>query len=87
MTEATSHAAIGEWATAQDQAVLDCLGSESTLPCESTLRRCLQGSDAAALDAAVAGWAGEQLAAEQGRLLAGTGQQLLPANAALHGSW
>ncbi len=61
LTGASSYVAIGEWAAAQGQAVLDCLGSEAGLPCETTLRRCLQGSDAAALDAAVAGWAGEQL--------------------------
>ncbi len=67
LTGASSYVAISEWAAAQGQAVLDCLGSEAGLPCESTLRRCLQAADAAALDAAVAGWAGEQLAAEQAR--------------------
>src|SRR4051812_44511209 len=62
LTGATSYVAIGEWAAAQGQAVLDCLGesgsdAERVLPCEATLRRCVQGTDSAALDAAVAGWA------------------------------
>src|SRR5947208_654746 len=68
LTGATSYVAIGEWAAAQGQAVLDCLGEESSragLPCESTLRRCLQACDAATLDAAVAGWAGRQLAVQR----------------------
>ena len=78
LTGATSYVAIGEWAAAQGQAVLDCLGSDAALPCEATLRRCLQATDAAALDAAVAGWAGGQLAAEQVRVLAAGGQDLVP---------
>jgi hypothetical protein len=48
--------------------VLDCLGDGSAdrvLPCEATLRRCLQATDAPALDTAVGGWAGEQLATQQ----------------------
>src|SRR3954447_13499741 len=65
LTGASSYVAIGEWAAAQGQAVLNCLGSEAELPSESTLRRCLQDTDAVALDAAVAGWAGQQLAAQQ----------------------
>src|SRR3954463_10574902 len=66
LTGARSYVAIGEWAAAQGQAVLDCLGEQPGLrevPCEATLRRCLQGTDPAALDAAVAGWAGSRLAA------------------------
>src|SRR5437764_14331995 len=62
LTGATSYVAIGEWAAAQGQAVLNCLGSEAELPSESTVRRCLQDTDAVALDAAVAGWAGPQFA-------------------------
>src|SRR3954470_21728166 len=66
LTGATSYVAISEWAAARGRAVLDCLGDQrstgATLPCEATLRRCLQTTDAAALDAAVAGWAGAQLA-------------------------
>jgi predicted transposase YbfD/YdcC len=81
LTGAASYVAIAEWAAAQGSAVLDCLGGEAGLPCETTLRRCLQGTDAAALDAAVAGWAGQQLAAEQGRLLGEAGQAMLPVNA------
>ena len=68
LTGATSYVAIGEWAAAQGRAVLDCLGggcSARVLPCEATLRRCLQVTDAPALDAAVAGWAGARLAAQQ----------------------
>ena len=64
LTGATSYVAIGEWSTAQGRAVLDCLGGEPRvreLPCEATLRRCLQATDAPALDAAVAGWAGARL--------------------------
>src|SRR3954451_8491155 len=68
LTGATSYVAIGEWAAAQGQAVLDCLDQQPrrrALPCESTLRRCLQDTDALALDAAVAGWAGRQLAGQR----------------------
>jgi predicted transposase YbfD/YdcC len=67
LTGATSYVAIGEWAATQGPAVLDCLGDGSAdrLPCEATLRRCLQGTDSAALDAALAGWAVGQLAAQQ----------------------
>src|SRR3954463_7434241 len=68
LTGARSYVAISEWAAAQGRAVLDCLADGpgwAALPCEATLRRCLQATDAAALDAAVAGWAGEQLAAQQ----------------------
>src|SRR4051794_6903908 len=78
---ARSYVAISEWAAAQGQAVLDCLDGDASLPCETTLRRCLQATDAAALDAAVAGWAGAQLAGEQARLLAGGGAVLVPVNA------
>src|SRR3954462_10635305 len=66
LTGATSYVAISEWATARGQAVLDCLGRQpvaGAMPCEATLRRCLQTTDAAALEAAVAGWAVGQLAA------------------------
>src|SRR4051795_9486941 len=69
LTGATSYVAIGEWAAAQGRAVLDCLGEgggDRVLPCEATLRRCLQATDSAALDAAVAGWAVGRLAAQQG---------------------
>src|SRR3954467_7155950 len=66
LTGSSSYVAIGEWAAAQGQTVLDCLGSDADLPSESTLRRCLQDTDAAALDAAVAGWAGARLAGQQG---------------------
>src|SRR3954471_10504853 len=81
LTGARSYVAISEWAAAQGQAVLDCLDGDASLPCETTLRRCLQATDAAALDAAVAGWAGGQLAGEQARLLAGGGAVLMPVNA------
>src|SRR3954452_7826573 len=70
LTRATSYVAIGEWAAAQGRAVCDCLGdgcpaSDRVLPCGATVRRCLQGTDSAALDAAVASWAAGQLAAQQ----------------------
>src|SRR3954464_10072186 len=82
LTGATSYVAIGEWADAQGQAVLDCLGGRSAdrpLPCESTLRRCLQATDAAALDAAVAGWAGARLASQQARAACGERCELVSA--------
>jgi DDE_Tnp_1-associated len=81
LTGATSYVAIGEWADSQGQAVLDCLGEGSVdrpLPCESTLRRCLQATDAPALDAAVAGWAGARLAAQQAAAAHAADQLLTP---------
>jgi predicted transposase YbfD/YdcC len=71
LTGETSFVAIAEWTAAHGRGVLDCLGSDAGLPCESTLRRCLQVTDAAALDAAVSGWAGQQLLAEQARAAGG----------------
>jgi DDE_Tnp_1-associated len=84
LTGATSYVAIGEWAAAQGQAVLDCLGeggtaSDRVLPCEATLRRCVQGTDSAALDAAVTGWAVGRLTARQA-LAAGANGGLVPAD-------
>ena len=82
LTGASSYVAIGEWAAAQGQAVLDCLGkgcSARVLPCEATLRRCLQVTDPAALDAAVAGWAVGRLTAAQA-LAAGATVDLVPAD-------
>src|SRR4051794_41192084 len=81
LTGATSYVAISEWAAARGAAVLDCLGAQHSTgaalpPCEATLRRCLQTTDAAALDAAVAGWAGAQLARQQA--LAAGGQRRGP---------
>ena len=83
LTGARSYVAIGEWAAAQGQAVLDCLGEQPGLrevPCEATLRRCLQGTDPAALDAAVAGWAGSRLAAQQAAAARAAGGALVPAD-------
>jgi predicted transposase YbfD/YdcC len=75
LTGATSYVAISEWAAIQGAAVLDCLDDHhaigTALPCEATLRRCLQTTDAAALDAALAGWAGAQLAVQQARAAGG----------------
>src|SRR3954452_2046180 len=82
LTGATSYVAIGEWADTQGQAVLDCLDQQPVsraLPCEATLRRCLQATDPAALDAAVAGWAVGQLAAQQA-LAAGAHVDLVSAD-------
>src|SRR3954452_7378205 len=82
LTGARSYVAIGEWADAQAQAVLDCLDEQPAaraLPSEATLRRCLQATDSAALDAAVAGWAVGQLAAPQA-LAAGANGDLVPAD-------
>lgn len=82
LTGASSYVAIGEWAAAQGQAVLDRLGkgcSARVLPCEATLRRCLQVTDPAALDAAVAGWAVGRLTAQQA-LAAGATVDLVPAD-------
>src|SRR3954468_24737035 len=45
LTGARSSVAISEWAAAQGHAVLDCLDEQPCrrqLPCEATLRRCLQ---------------------------------------------
>src|SRR5437764_14957381 len=59
LTGATAYVAIGEWAAVQGRAVLGCLGegsSDAGLPCEATLRRCLEGTDVAARGACVAGW-------------------------------
>src|SRR3954466_1357412 len=81
LTGARSYVAIGEWADAQGQAVLDCLDEQPAaraLPSEATLRRCLQATDSAALDAAVAGWAVGQLAAQQA-LAAGANGDLVSA--------
>src|SRR3954454_18160264 len=82
LTGARPYVAIGEWADAQGQVVLDCLDEQSAaraLPCEATLRRCLQATDAAALDAAVAGWAVGRLAARQA-LAAGANGDLVTAD-------
>ena len=82
LTGATSYVAIGEWADTQGQAVLDCLDQQPVsraLPCEATLRRCLQTTDSAALDAAVAGWASRQLAVQQA-LAAGAKVDLMSAD-------
>src|SRR3954463_15358192 len=82
LTGARSYVAISEWAAAQGHAVLDCLDEQPCprqLPCEATLRRCLQATDPAALDAAVAGWAVGQLTVQQG-LAAGATVDLVPAD-------
>src|SRR3954449_2993803 len=50
LTGARSYVAIGERAAGPGRAVLDCLGdglSDPVLPCEATLRRCLQITDSA----------------------------------------
>src|SRR3954469_16971737 len=80
LTGATSYVAISEWAAARGAAVLDCLGDQHATgaalpPCEATLRRCLQATDAAALDAAVAGWGGAQLAVQQALAAGGQGHE------------
>src|SRR3954452_6551245 len=52
LTGARSYVAIGEWAAAQGHAVLDCLADgpqRTAVPCETTVRRCLQATDAPAL--------------------------------------
>src|SRR3954452_4461832 len=82
LTGARSYVAISEWAAAQGHAVLDCLADQSAgaaLPCEATLRRCLQATDPAALDPAVAGWAVGQLTAQQA-LAAGAHVEPVPAD-------
>src|SRR4051812_1493918 len=80
LTGARSYVAIGEWAAAQGRAVLHCLGSAAELPSESTVRRCLQTTDPAAVEAAVAGWAGQQLAAQQARAADSAGAVLVNAD-------
>jgi predicted transposase YbfD/YdcC len=87
LTGATSYVAIGEWADTQGQAVLDCFDEQPVsraLPCEATLRRCLQTTDSAALDAAVAGWASRQLAVQQA-LAAGAKVDLMSADRSRRG--
>jgi predicted transposase YbfD/YdcC len=82
LTGARSYVAISEWAAAQGHAVLDCFDEQPCrrqLPCEATLRRCLQATDPAALDAAVAGWAVGRLTAQQARA-AGAHVELVPAD-------
>jgi predicted transposase YbfD/YdcC len=82
LTGARSYVAIGEWAAAQGAAVLDCLrraNSPAVLPCEATLRRCLQTTDAAALDAAVTGWAAGRLTAQQALAAGATVDRVLAA--------
>jgi predicted transposase YbfD/YdcC len=80
LTGARSYVAISEWAAAQGAVVLERLGhlpDDAVLPCESTLRRCLQSADPAALDAAVAGWAIGELTAQQAHA-AGTNVAVVP---------
>jgi hypothetical protein len=84
LTGATSYRAISEWAAQQGAAVLDCRGDPSAgaaLPGEATLRRCRQTTDAAALDAAVAGWADRQLPGQQARAAGGRRRELVSAGA------
>src|SRR4051794_36537070 len=81
LTGTTSYVAISEWAPTQGSVVLDCLSGQSpprALPCEATVRRCLQSTDAAAVDAAVAGWVGARLAAWQVAAAHGADQLLAP---------
>src|SRR4051812_22601035 len=84
LTGARAYVAVGEWGAAQGAAGPGCLadGPERTaVPCETTVRRCLQATDAPALDAAVAGWAGGRLAAQQA-IAAGAGHRpVAPVNA------
>jgi hypothetical protein len=82
LTGARSYVAISEWAAAQGHAVLRCLDEQPCrrqLPCEATLRRCLQTTDSAALGVAVAGWAVGRLTAQQARA-AGANVELVPAD-------
>src|SRR3954447_22482542 len=84
LTGATSYVAVGEWAAAQGRAVLDCLDEQPcrrSLPCETTLRRCLQGTDAPALDAAAASWSGTRLAGQQATAAHAADRVLLPSPA------
>src|SRR4051795_8296183 len=84
LSGATSYVAISEWAAAQGRAVLDCLDEQPcrrSLPCEATLRRCLQGTDAPALDAAVDGWGGTRLAGQQSPAAHAVDRVLLPSPA------
>src|SRR4051812_27416426 len=84
LTGARAYVAVGEWGAAQGAAGPGCLadGPERTaVPCETTVRRCLQATDAPALDAAVAGWAGGRLAGQQA-IAAGAGHRpVAPVNA------
>ena len=51
-----SYAAIAQWASVLGAAVLAALGVGGVVPCESTLRRCLQAVDPDQLDAALSAW-------------------------------
>ncbi len=53
---AQSFVAIGEWAADAGGTGLAELGIEGTVPCESTIRRCLQRLDPARLDALIGAW-------------------------------
>lgn len=65
LTGATSYVAIGEWAVAQGRAVQNCLDDgylARVLPCEATLRRCLQPSMPRPSMRRLGGWAAGRVA-------------------------
>jgi len=53
---AQSFVAIGEWVADAGDADLAALGIGHVLPCESTIRRCLQRLDPGVLDALIGAW-------------------------------
>lgn len=55
-----SYTAIAHWASVLGATVLQRLGVDGCVPCESTLRRCLQAIDPDELDAALSGWLAAQ---------------------------
>jgi len=53
---AQSFLGIAEWATDAGAGELAALGLGGVVPCESTIRRCLQRLDPSSLDALIGGW-------------------------------
>jgi len=53
---AQSFLGIAEWAADAGPGELAALGLRGVVPCESTIRRCLQRLDPSSLDALIGGW-------------------------------
>jgi predicted transposase YbfD/YdcC len=64
---AQSFVAIGEWVADAGDADLAALGIGHVLPCESTIRRCLQRLDPGVLDALIGAWMWLRTSPTEGR--------------------
>lgn len=81
LTGTQSFVAIAEWARDAGRAELAALGIGDAVPCESTIRRCLQSLDPAALDTLIGAWmwlrtsiiGGRRVIALDGKSLRGPG--------------